>query len=367
MLASMDAARFAAAVFALLCPAIASARGDGDAPAMTLPPTGLSLLPAAILAAESDPTSAAATALGAALLAHHGPGTSGGGSSTISGETLKAGSWDLDLRTDYTNFRHFSREEAEQHAAASGDFDAVKYSIVQSTSLAYGITDDFQLGATIGYYYADNFISADRDPDTGEVESGQANPRGLTDLWLQAKYRVLQGQPGNLAVIGGLKLPTGRDDVRLDNGERLEPSSQPGSGAADLQGGLAYSRFLTSQLTIDASLLYTYRTRRAGFKVGDRFDIGTALAYRLTEDIGEFPQWSVFGEVNGVYVQKDEPAEGPNPNTGGFTVFVTPGARVRFSPNVALTVAPSFPVYQDLNGDQDKTRFKMAATLSFSF
>jgi hypothetical protein len=34
---------------------------------------------------------------------------------------------------------------------------------------------------------------------------------------------------------------------------------------------------------------------------------------------------------------------------------------------VALTLAPAVPVYQDLNGDQDKTQFKAAATLSFSF
>src|SRR6185436_2479326 len=150
----------------------------------------------------------------------------------------------------------------------------------------------------------------------------------------------MQGQPGNLSLIGGLKLPTGRDDVHLDNGERLEPSSQPGSGAWDFQGGLAYSRFLTSRWTIDASVLYTLRTRHDDFKVGDRFDGGIALAYRITEDIGRFPQWSVFGELNSVWVQKDHTEGGSNPNTGGLTVFVTAGGRVRFSPRVALTLAP---------------------------
>jgi hypothetical protein len=316
---------------------------------------------------DASPPLAFGAALAAAATAHHGPGTSGGGSSTISGETLKANAWDLDLRTDYTSFQRFSRTQAEQHAAQSGEFDAVDYSLIVSTSLAYGITDDFQVGATIGYYAANNFVSADRDEETGEVTSGEADPAGLTDLWLNAKYRLMHGKPGSLAVIGGFKLPTGRDDVRLDNGELLEPSSQPGSGAIDFQAGLAYSRFLTAQWTIDASALYTLRTRHDGFKVGDRLDLGTVAAYRITEDIGHFPQWSVFAEASGVYVQKDEPEEGPNPNTGGFTVFLTPGGRVRFTQNFALTVAPSIPVYQDLNGDQDKTKFKLAATLSLSF
>ncbi len=320
----------------------------------------------AALDGDSDnPATSGAFALAAAAMAHHGPGTSGGGSSTISGETLKAGSWDFDFRMDYTKFKEFSREEAEAHAATAGEFDAVKDSLVLTTTGAYGITDDFQISATIGYYKANDFISAELD--AGEVESGLADPAGLTDLWIQAKYRIVKGKPGNIALIAGVKLPVGRDDVRLDNGDALEPSSQPGSGAWDVQAGAAYSRFLTSRLTIDASALYTLRTRRDDFKVGDRFDAGVALAYRLTEDIGTFPQWSVFGEVNTVWVQKDEPEEGPNPNTGGTTVFLTPGARVRFNPTVALTVAPSIPVLQRLNGDQDKIQLKVAATLSVSF
>jgi hypothetical protein len=319
--------------------------------------------------AERGPPGAndAAMIFAAGALAHHGPGTSGGGSQTISGETLKAGSWDLDLRLDYTRFRRFSRAQAEEHAARGGEFDAVESSQIGSVSAAVGLTDEFQVGATIGYYGAQRFISADRDEETGSVDSGETDPSGLTDLWLNAKWRIMKGKPGNLALIGAVKLPTGRSDVRLDNGELLEPSSQPGSGAVDFQAGAGYSRFLTSQLTIDASALYTWRTRRDDFKVGDRLDAGTALAYRLTEDINQFPQWSVFGEATGVWVQKDEPAEGPNPNTGGFMLFLTPGGRVRFTSILALTVAAGVPVYQALNGDQDKTRFKLSATMSLSF
>jgi Putative MetA-pathway of phenol degradation len=324
---------------------------------------------AAAARAEDGPTEtlAAALARASAATAHHGPGTSGGGSSTISGETLKAGSWDLDLRADYTKFRRFDRAAAEAHAATAGEFDAVEQSLVTSLSAAYGLTDDVQLGATIGWYRAENFIAAERDEETGMVESGEADPDGITDLWLTAKARLLRGRAGNLAAQGGIKLPTGRDDVRLDNGELLEPSSQPGSGSVDFQAGLAYSRFLTDRITIDASGLYTFRTRHEGFKVGDRVDLGTALAYRLTEDIDHFPQWSLFGEASLIHLLKDEPEEGPNPNTGGTTLFLTPGARVRFAPAVALTVAPSFPVWQDLNGDQDKTEVKVAVTVSVSF
>jgi hypothetical protein len=302
--------------------------------------------------------------------ANHGPGTSGGGSSTISGETLKPGQFSLDLRFDYTEFEHVSRAEAERRAIESGGFDALRRSFVYTGTLSYGILDDLQVSATIGYYHGEGFIDAEPSEDEpGEAESGIADPEALTDLFLNVKYRLLRGRPGNLAIVGGVKFPTGRDDVRLNNGESLEPSSQPGTGAYDCQFGLAYSRFLTSHLTMDASGLYTLRTRHDGFKVGDRFDAGLALAYRLTESIRSFPQWSVFGEANYIWLGKDDAGgeEGINNNSGGNTLYLTPGMRVRFNESASLTVAPSFPVWQDLNGDQIESQFKLAVTLSFTF
>jgi len=62
--------------------------------------------------------------------------------------------------------------------------------------------------------------------------------------------------------------------------------------------GLAYPRFLTSRVTLDACDQYTLRTERDGFKLGDRIDAGVALAYRFTEDIQRFPQVSAFAEAN---------------------------------------------------------------------
>src|SRR5262249_37732286 len=120
-------------------------------------------------------------------------------------------------------------------------------------------------------------------------------------------------------------------------------------------------------LTADASAVYTLRGEHAGFTVGDRFDAGVALAYRLTDSIQAFPNWSVFAEANVVRLGKDDDHGTKNANSGGTTLYLTPGGRVRFNPTAALTLAPSFPVYQGLNGEQIETRFKVAATLSLGF
>lgn len=307
-------------------------------------------------------------------LANHGPGTSGGGSTTISGETLDQGKIDLTFRMDYTEFEHLSEAEVASRVGQGGDhFDTLTRSFLNTVSLAYGVTDDLEVSGTIGYYYAQNFISGHTHAHHGggheeeEVNIGTADPNGITDLWLNAKYRIVEGAPGNIALIGGIKFPTGRDDIVLSNDHALEPSSQPGSGSFDFQAGAAYSRFLTSQVTIDASGVYTFRTEHDDFKVGDRLDLGVALAYRLTEDIQSFPNFSVFGEVLGVWLDKDEEGGVENDNSGGTVIYLSPGVRVRFNETVSLSVAPAFPVMQDLNGDQVETRFKLGVSLSFVF
>lgn len=298
--------------------------------------------------------------------ANHGPGTSGSGSSTLSGETLKRGAFDLTLRADATWYANVSAEEAEQIAQSSGEFDSLSRAIVQSMCLSYGLTDDLQLDAQIGYYWGRDFIEAEVDED-GMAESSSADPMGLTDLWLDGKWRFARGPAGQYALFAGLKLPTGKDDVRLENGELLEASSQPGTGAIDGRAGLAWSRYMSERVTMDASGVYTLRGVQDGFRVGDRADVGVAAAYRLTEDVQATPNWSVSAELLGVWIGKDEEGGEANPNSGGFTGYVAASLRGRFAHGIAFSLSPAVPVVQDLNGEQVETNARLAVSLSFGF
>lgn len=306
-------------------------------------------------------------ALTSAALGNHGPGTSGGSSSVVSGETLKPGTWEFMLRFDATEFEHVSREEAEARAEAAGEFDALRRSLLSTLSVNYGVAEDFQAGIELGYYAGRDFIDAHFHEEEEETESAVADPAGLSDLWINLKYRVHRGESGHVAVFGGIKLPTGKHDVRLDDGDELEPSSQPGTGSLDLRLGVAFSRFLTYQLSLDASAAYTHRTPSGDFKVGDRFDAGVGVSYRVFERVNQFPNFAVFGEATLVWLGEDASLGEENQNSGGTTVYLGAGVRVRLSERVALTVSPSVPVIQDLNGDQVETRFKLMAGLSFTF
>src|SRR5215211_8148013 len=127
----------------------------------------------------------------ASAFANHGPGTSGGGSSTASGETMKQGGAEVTFRLDYTQFEDISSTEAARLARKAGEFDALSDSLIATVELAYGITDDFQLGATIGYYWGSGFLDSESE-DGIDVEQSMVDPEGVTDLWLTGKYRILK-------------------------------------------------------------------------------------------------------------------------------------------------------------------------------
>jgi len=301
------------------------------------------------------------------LKADHGPGTSGGGASTQSGETLKPGRFSVELREDYTEFESLSQAEIEAKAMRAGAFDLLDRSFLSTVSLSYGVVEDFQVSLSFGYYMAVNAREAEFDPETGETEFLTFNPDGITDLWLSGKYRFYRGPIGSLAIFGGVKFPTGDFEVRNSEGERVEPSATAGSGSYDGMLGLAYSRFLTPQITFDASVQYTLRTEADDFQLGDRVDAGMAVAYRFTEDIQKFPQVSAFAEANLRYLFESEENGENDPNTGGTVLFLTPGFRLSFSRNLSFTISSPLPVLQDLNGEQLETLYKVNGALTVSF
>jgi hypothetical protein len=328
------------------------------------------------------------------VFANHGPSTTGGGASTQSGETLKEGQFTFTLDETYTNYKTYSREEAESRALKSGEFDTLTDAFLSTATLAYGITSEFQLEGSLGWYSGRHFIDAHRGEHSEEghsghkrsnilqedeenhddhgseknlVSSGFGNPEGLSDLTLRAKYRLLKGASGHLSIIGGGVFPIGKDDYRLDNSEELEPSSQPGSGRYSSLGGFAYSRYITPRITLDVSSLYTYRFEKNDFKVGDRVDSGIVLAYRLTQSIDQFPQYSLFCETIHQYIVQDEVEGKKNNNSGGKTLFIIPGLRTLINKEVGLIVAPSIPVYQQLNGEQVNTDFRLMSQLFIRF
>ena len=294
--------------------------------------------------------------------ANHGPATSAGGSATLTGHTLEEGESKISVDTVYTSYEDVSAEETIRRAKEAGEFDALGASYLTNVIYSYGITDELELDGKIGWYSGINFRETHattdevedkdlRDTQSNEVETATASPEGITDLSIGLKYRGWSGSLGDLSLLGGILLPTGENNQRLSNGDRLEPSSQPGTGAFGVQGGFSYSLRATSRIGLDVSGLYLKHTSNDGFEVGDRIDDGIAVSYKLSGSSDHAPE--LFSEVSHVWLGKDSSkGEGSNPNSGGTSYFLTTGVRGRLSERISVAIAPTVPLHQQLSGEQ---------------
>lgn len=304
---------------------------------------------------------------GVALFADHGPGTSGGGLSVQSGEALTRGAWALELRSDYTEFKVPGEADLTAKAAAAGDIDVLDHSLLHSLSLAYGLAENVQISATLGYYAPSGGGTVSYDPGTGALSRSTNEANGFTDLWINGKWAFYKGPAGRLALFGGVKLPTGKQNVLDSNGNPVDYASTPGSGATDFMAGLGYSTYLTSRLTLDASASHTIRGTRSDYRLGDRTEAGAAFAWRFKEDIRAFPNGAVFVEANYRAIGKVQIQGEKDGNSGGTAFFLSPGLRLGFTRSTSLSLAVQLPMSQRPNGAQIETKLKAVASLSISF
>lgn len=288
-----------------------------------------------------------------AAFGDHGPGTSGSGFTTLNAETLKPGQFSSSVQTDWTEF--------DSPGGLPEGVDLLDRSFLTTFHVSYGIIDNFQLGLMAGYYAAEG---------NREFENGDEitfDPDGFSDLWLTGKYCFYKGTIGRFSVLGGIKAPTGDSNLTNSEGEQVEPSATAGTGAWDGQAGLAYTIPLSEKLTLDASALYTFRGEHDDYRLGDRFDFGTSIAWSLTDADKTHPQVSVVAEAVLRHVDRSEESGTDEESTGGTVLFLVPGIKVSFAERMAASLGVQLPVVQKLNGDQLETDFRLIAGFSCSF
>jgi hypothetical protein len=282
---------------------------------------------------------------------------------------MERGSITFLLRVDYTRFESLSPAEIENLTqSVVGDhahFDVLDHSTLTTLGLQYGLSDHLELGVLFGYYGA-------TDVGEGQEHGGAyefhdfGDISGLADTWIAAKLRVRSAPSGDVALIGGIKAPTGEDDIVID-GERIDQSLQPGSGSWDASLALAYTRDLGQRCVLDASAQYVLRTQAHAYRIGDQANVGLALSFLISSDpYGTRSAWG-FVEVS-LREQAENEQEGqPHINSGGTTVFVTPGLRADVGAGVGASVGLQWPVIQSLNDVQQELEYKMTGALTISF
>ena len=181
---------------------------------------------------------------------------------------------------------------------------------------------------------------------------------GLGDTTLSLKHRFyvnnFQGGGIQLAVLGGVKLPTGDHDQRDNQGNPLPPSLQLGTGSVDVPVGLVFTAF-KDRVGFNSAFLYQFNNESDGFRFGDETKVNLALGYRLfPKEYKSFQDkvLNAYLEINTVVSRHASLNDQNVANSGGTLVFLTPGFQVVLNPRFLIEAVFQIPIVQELNGTQ---------------
>lgn len=213
--------------------------------------------------------------------------------------------------------------------------------------LGYGVTSDFALFGMLPWF--DKRL----DMQMGGQDITRSK-QGVGDLSLLARYTAYEynaaGRTLRIAPFLGVKAPTGEYNAR-DGFGRLPPPVQPGSGSWDVLGGSVLT-YQTLDFEIDSQMSYKLNREAKGFQAGNVAEIDASLQYRLwPRSLGVGVPAFLYGvlEANLVHSGKDRIAGIADANSGGHTLFITPGLQY-VTRKWIIEAGVQIPVDQHLNG-----------------
>ena len=355
------------------------------------------------------------TTAGAAFLlvqpafAHHpsGVGSTGGAGpiNTISASPLDKGETAASIAFEWIKFDPLSNAFLANFGATHGHavhVHSLSSIMAPAISFGYGLTADFTISARLPVVVRTDIREAAHEHDggttTGTVEV-LGNSSGIGDLTLLGQYRFYNNRASRteLALLLGVKAPTGVTDRYADNGELFAAEFQPGSGAWDGMFGLAATKRI-GPWSFDANVLYILATEGTqNTDLGDRFLYNAAVSYRLMRGaaaappmkLGALPDPMWHGgsgkhqhgphqeapsgpavdlilELNGEWHAKQVESGVKDPNSGGNTLYLAPG--LRFSKdNWSSFLSVGIPIINDQNGIQAEPEVRVVTGVAITF
>lgn len=307
---------------------------------------------------------------------------------TQTGVTLPKNMWAGGIITQFINFDSISdaRLLALKNNArtdAEGDVHDVETFLQPSLFAAYGVTDDLTLGIRIPYVLRSGVRSPDEDG--GEVIK-QGDPSGFGDVSFFGQYRFYNSADNlnHASLVVGLKTPTGETSIptnppaehhgaepaAAEDGHHgsgaFEAHHQPGGGAWSPSFGLSFTRAM-GQFSFDSSVLYTVSTKGSqATDLGDLFGYNFAVSYAFGSPArnnffssSNNAPWTAVLELNGEWQDYEKIAGERNPNSGGNTVFISPGIRYSGGKNWNTALSIGAPIVKDTNGYQTDPDYRI--------
>ncbi|MGA7178387.1 MAG: hypothetical protein WBX11_02205 [Thiobacillaceae bacterium] len=268
----------------------------------------------------------------------------------------------LDLRYDYINqkqMRHgtgkASQAQIDAALAASDINEIEQYTRNQYVTLGADYTFNRDWGLNVQLPWIDRKHATLPD---GMAPADTSSDSSIGDIRVLGRYQGLD----SVGLMFGIKLPTGKTDVRFASGDALDRSLQPGSGSTDALLGLYRLGTLNRDWdwyvqAIGQAVLST----KSGYRPGNSLNLNGGLRYM---ELGALaPQV----QLNYRWVHSDKQDGVVDGNTGGEVLYLSPGATYAIGKSTKVYAFVQLPLYQYAKGYQLAPYWTASAGVNLGF
>lgn len=225
--------------------------------------------------------------------------------------------------------------------------------------LDYGFTPEWSAGVLLPYSNREH-LHVHNHHGTPIPENWQFDEVG--DVRVKLRYQPRRDHAGKLSwsVNGGLKLPTGKTDVRNADGDVAERSLQPGTGTTDLLlgAGLAYAPLaMPGSLFVNVSAQLPLN-EKDDYRPGWRTALQTGWQYPVSA------RWDFLLQASFLRTGQDRGINAEPGESGRTEVAVVPGVAHAWSKKLMLQAQLELPLYQKVNGIQLTHDYALSAGFS---
>jgi len=193
------------------------------------------------------------------------------------------------------------------------------------------------------------------------------NFQELGDVRVVGRYQKPVGDQElgarTVGVVFGVKLPTGRTEVKNGEGEVAERSLQPGTGTTDAIVGVFFHHQVpawTSSWFAQAQYQHPLN-ERDNFAPGGQFTADLGIATRLADRLSGLLQ------LNAVVKQHDRGAQAEPEDSGSRALFLSPGVSYDWSDRLRVYAFYQQPLHQSVNGVQLTARRALMVGVTAQF
>lgn len=291
-------------------------------------------------------------------------GSSGSFSSNNNGMlTLQKKQFIIENYTEYRNINLKAHSIENQEKHEEDEETPLKSIYVNSLGARYGITDKFTLSALIPYVF---------------LHTNSGNDNGIGDLMVVGTFNAYSKNNFNVALQGGLELPTG-----IQKGSNFDNTTVVvGSGSFDPMIGLLFSKRWENNIALQGNGTFKFTTN--GFRgnyYGNISIQNISITYSIKElrvkegqiskdspyEVTEAKyRWTIFGGYYGEWLDKIREDDIVDQDSGYYLGFLNLGTNFTHE-KWSFPLSFSTPVIQNVNGSQNDAGIRVRIGIIKSF